>query len=472
LIFIPERRRGAYAPPGWTGNGIEPWGLAPDPIGADGNLFFRGFFNLLLGVYSYVSGDDKYRRPFPVTGYLDRQFTWTHQDIASFISQQLADRPEGPHCENTKVWPFCISAAGLGLKLYDAVHDTTLQRPYDSWTEFAQKYYMGLDRRGELDWFAFYYDPLAREVCSFPDSLTAYASLCITPYVFPQNPGFATDLYEKSCRLLGWSNAKARVNQFVPDPRFLSIGLLMAREIGDTTTESRLREVVERDFQPRSFGDESDRFGFFFDWGEPYPRGQPSALLMLTEVGEPGAWSRVFNQPNLDKFHEPTVEGIDYPTLGVSTARNVRHSGELHVDTYAATPSRSGRSTTWRVTQLPDSSTVRITCDGADFTRWRVLGQHGIELTTSVGDHSFSIRTGYHGEPVPRLAGSEGSGSEGSGSEGSSLGGFGSGGSSSGGFGSGQPGDTRSATDRGVAPTVRGARPRGSSASTGPCGCC
>ena len=44
----PERVRGNYDSPGWTANGVEPWGLQPDPIGADGNLFFRGWLNLLL----------------------------------------------------------------------------------------------------------------------------------------------------------------------------------------------------------------------------------------------------------------------------------------------------------------------------------------------------------------------------------------------------------------------------------------
>ena len=71
---IPERLRGRYNRIGWTANGIEPWGLARDPIGSEGNLFFRGWFNLLLGIYRYVSGDDKYERPFPVTGYGDEVF--------------------------------------------------------------------------------------------------------------------------------------------------------------------------------------------------------------------------------------------------------------------------------------------------------------------------------------------------------------------------------------------------------------
>ena len=42
-VWMPAHLRGKYDPPGWTGNGAEPWGLQPDPIAADGNLFFRGF---------------------------------------------------------------------------------------------------------------------------------------------------------------------------------------------------------------------------------------------------------------------------------------------------------------------------------------------------------------------------------------------------------------------------------------------
>ena len=77
--------RGRYDPPGWTANGVEPWGLQPDPIGTDGNLFFRGFFNLLLGTHSYVSGDNKWEKPFQVTGYNDRLFQWTQHRITEFL---------------------------------------------------------------------------------------------------------------------------------------------------------------------------------------------------------------------------------------------------------------------------------------------------------------------------------------------------------------------------------------------------
>ena len=74
--------RGKYNRFGWTANGIEPWGLQNDPIGADGYLFFRGWFLLLLATYKYISGDDKWARPFKVTGYGDETFEWDHHRLA------------------------------------------------------------------------------------------------------------------------------------------------------------------------------------------------------------------------------------------------------------------------------------------------------------------------------------------------------------------------------------------------------
>jgi hypothetical protein len=196
LVFLPERLRGRYDAPGWTANGVAPWGLQPDPIGADGNLFFRGFFNLLLSAYAYVSGDSKWQRPFEMTGYRDRRFRWTHHEIAEFIHMQWRDRPQGPHCENTKIWPFCVSGAGLGLQLYDQVYEKDYHGVYEDWVGFAKKHYLRLDGRGRLEAFAFYYDPLEDEVCTFPRELTAYAALCITPYLLPQNRAFGEFLYE------------------------------------------------------------------------------------------------------------------------------------------------------------------------------------------------------------------------------------------------------------------------------------
>ena len=149
---IPERLRGRYNRIGWTANGVEPWGLSRDPIGSEGNLFFRGWFNLVLGVYRYVSGDDKYERPFDVTGYGDEVFQWDQHRIAGLLERQYRERPEGPHCENTKIWFACNSAAGLGLQLYDRIHGRTAHRPVEGWIEFARDNYVGVGGDGALEW--------------------------------------------------------------------------------------------------------------------------------------------------------------------------------------------------------------------------------------------------------------------------------------------------------------------------------
>lgn len=393
LGFLPERLRGRYDPPGWTANGIEPWGLQPDPIGADGNLFFRGFFNLLLSVYRYVSGNTKWEHPFEVSGYRDRRFEWTHHGIAEFLNLQWKERPQGPHCENTKIWPFCLSAAGLGLQLYDGVAGTSFHGVYDEWVEYAKRHYLVLDSRGALRNFPFYYDPIEDQMCGFPDPMVAFAALAITPYVVPQNPQFGRFLYEEAVRKLGWDDLSKPLLTLFPDPRFISIGLLVAQDLGDETTATRLRRHTEERFDPRWFGEERDRFGWWFGLDEPWPRGQLSALQMVCEAAGPGAWSRAFREPNLRKFDEPTIRGVDYPSLAIHRAWNDPADGVLHVGTCVGTPSRRGAPTTFHVTKLAQPAAVEMHCDAEPFPRWRVVGDDTIEIETEIERHEFRIAT-------------------------------------------------------------------------------
>ena len=81
---------GDYDVPGWTANGIEPYGVQPDPIAADGMLFYKGFFTLLMSLHRYVSGDDKWDRPFEMIRDGDNTFTWTHSGVAAHLAQAMA----------------------------------------------------------------------------------------------------------------------------------------------------------------------------------------------------------------------------------------------------------------------------------------------------------------------------------------------------------------------------------------------
>ncbi len=112
---------------------------------------------------------------------------------------------------------------------------------------------------------------------------------------------------------------------------------------------------------------------------------------MVCEAAGEGAWSKAFREPNRSKFDEPTVEGVDYPSLGIRRAWNDTEEGALHVGTCVGTPSKAGSPTNFRITQLPDPKAVSIHCDGSEFPRWRVVGDDAIEIETDVGNHEFRI---------------------------------------------------------------------------------
>lgn len=383
---IPEEHRGNYDRIGWTANGIEPWGLQEDPIGSDGNLFYRAWLNLTLSIYRYVSGDDKWEQPFAVTGYRDQEFEWDHHRLAEYLERQWRDHPEGPQCENTKIWPFCNSAGTLGQYLYDRIHGTSRYDPVHGWLEYLKDNYMGVSSSGELEWFTTWYDPLIDHKANGGPA----AGLGTAFLVLPQDPEFAAFVYEASANAAGWNNPRAPAT---PN----TTGLLIARELGDDATVARLSAAKENSAEPRFFGEDDEKFGFWLGLNDPYPRGQRSAMLMLSEIGGGGDWSWAFQAPYLDKYTAPTVEGIDFPSMGVRQAWNDASSGVLHVSTYAVTPDRREQETTFRVTNVPDTDGVFALIDGQPFDRFEVEGPGVIRLDSEIGEHRYQIFTGYRG---------------------------------------------------------------------------
>ena len=387
MFGIPEALRGKYNRFGWTANGIEPWGLQPDPIGADGYLFFRAWFLLLLATYKYISGDDKWARPFNVTGYHDETFQWDTHRIAERLEAQYRAHPEGPHCENTKIWPFCNAAGGLGMYLYDKVFGKNTHRAFENFIGYARENYFKVGSDGRLQSVTLYYDPIEK----FHFGGGVAGGLMTAHLIQPQNPELGRLLYDAAANAMGWRNTAATANAD-------TTGLVMAREMGDDLAYKRLSEAAERQFEPRFFGEHQEKFGWFFNNKEAFPRGQGSALLMAAEIAGPGDWTRAFAAPHLDKYTAPTVEGIEFPSVGVSQAWNDRATGTLHVVTYAAAPDKRGSETRWRVTNLPSTANLTVRLNGQPFNRFSAVGPRTIEITSTIDAHQFEIVTGYRGD--------------------------------------------------------------------------
>ncbi len=384
----PERVRGNYDFPGWVANGVEPWGLQRDPIGADGFLFFRGWLNLVLSTYKYVSGDDKWEQSWEIAGYENEHFTWTQPRIVEHLRQQYIDHPEGPHCENTKIWPVCNCAAGLGIYLSDQLGVTGAHGVFENWIEFARDNYMGINDRNELEWATSYYDPIE----NFKVNGGAGSGVLTAFYLLPQSPEIATLIYDSAANASGWRDPRQQIGPS-------ATGLAIAKSLGDHTVVARLSAAAERASEPRFFGDDNEKFGWWFNLGEPWPRGQGTAQMMISEVAE-GSWSDAFRVKHLDKYQAPTLEGVDFPSLGVDQAWNDKASGTLHIGTYAGDRAQLGRETSWRITNLPDASDVVVLRDGASYGNVEILDSNTVLVHTDINTHRYQIYTGYHGQSL------------------------------------------------------------------------
>ena len=391
--LIPEEFWGEYDAPGWTANGVAPWGFHADPIGADGNLFFKGWLNLTQSMHTYVSGYDKWSSPFSVAGAYNSRFEWTQHQLADHLHQQWAKTPMGPHCENTKAWPFCLSAAGLGLMMYDKIFDNNFHSSYSNWLSFTKDKYYGFNKNGSLEWVTMYFD----EINDHHHRTVPTHGLAVSFYAKPQDPQFAELLYRGAINFLGWDNPSIPItNEFMPDPRMFALGLTMSKEFDDQITHERLRKYAEENFEPQFFGINDSQFGFWFNLGEKWPRGQLSALAMCAEVCEPEAWESLFNKPNLTKFYSPSIEGVDFPSVSIEKAFHDDRKGKLHFSISDGDKTKTNKKTNIEVFNLPDAKEITVLCDGMKFNEYKILDNSRISINTQVRKHSFEIDTGYY----------------------------------------------------------------------------
>ena len=113
-----------------------------------------------------------------------------------------------------------------------------------------------------------------------------------------------------------------------------------------------------------------------------------------------GSWVDAFKVKHLDKYTAPTLEGVDYPNLGVDTAWNDKDNGVLNIGTYVGDRNLAGQQTSWRITNLPNANEAVVICDGATISDVEIVDGNTIRIPTDIGQHQYQIYTGYFGQEL------------------------------------------------------------------------
>ncbi len=283
-----------------------------------------------------------------------------------------------------------MGAAGLGLRLHDILYGSDMHRVFHTWWTHAGAEYVPFHDGRPDDRLTLYYDPLI----DYHHRVGLGGSLSMTFQLVPQTRDEARLLFEATAEKMGWTGPDP-VREITRDftslahtPQGTLLGLGLAREFGNDSVYAKLKDHAEAHYEP-TWNSAAGEFTWGFGLNEPHPRGQFNAAMMTAEAGSEGAWWRVFNEPNLHKFSQPTVHGVDFPNVCLSQAWYNSDRRCLIVSTDAGVPGVSGQPTSFRVSNL-DVQHCGVTIDGQQSDDWRIVNGE-LEITTTVGQHTFLI---------------------------------------------------------------------------------
>ncbi len=236
---------------------------------------------------------------------------------------------------------------------------------FDAWWEYARDNYVTWAPDGAATAIDLYYDPVVDEhVGRGPGGL-------IVPgwYLAPQR----REVAEAGWRLGAMMTGALGDGPMAAIPAQLAMPLVqLGGEFADASIKSRIWAAADEALEPTWDRDRGE-FTFGFGLGEEHPRGQWNARAMAGWVCTTGAWSHIFNRPNLAKFDQPTVVDVDFPRVALSVAR--WDGAVLHLAASPQNASVKGTPTTVRLTNLrptagswvldgSDGETVPVASDG------------------------------------------------------------------------------------------------------------
>lgn len=108
--LIPESLWGSYDSPGWASNGAQANGFEPNPIEAQGAIYYKGFFNYVLGLRTLVDPSLNGNEQIDIVYDDNWRFRYSHSEINSILTREFAKattgRRDGLCCEIHKLWPL------------------------------------------------------------------------------------------------------------------------------------------------------------------------------------------------------------------------------------------------------------------------------------------------------------------------------------------------------------------------------
>jgi hypothetical protein len=161
----------------------------------------------------------------------------------------------------------------------------------------------------------------------------------------------------------------------------------LAGEYGDEATKARLWDAADAHFEP-TWDVDAGEFTMGLRLDEPYPRGQLNARAMAGWICTTGAWSDVFNNPNLTKFDEPTVTAVDFPRVAMTEAR--WDGDALHVAAHPQNASVRDTRTTVTLAGLPTGEWQATQPDGAAVDLVRASNRD-VQLELTVDDQIVKV---------------------------------------------------------------------------------
>jgi hypothetical protein len=287
----------------------------------------------------------------------ENTFTWFHSAIADHLHAQWSERPDGCHCENTKIWPYCLAGAGLGLQLHDLLRGTDHHAVFHRWyADVCRSRFLHLDQDDLPFAVTLYYDPIIDHYHEIP----VMAGMVPALYLAPQVPDDASRLFQAGCAQQGLWDPAGPIAP--PGPRMAAMCLWLAREWGLSSMASALSDAVDDRYEP-TFDRGRGEFTWGFELAEEHPRGQYNGTMAAAQLATERSWWRLANVGPGSRFEEPTVVDVDFPTVALSEARWDAGTSTLTValepmnDEVVATP------TSFAVTRLDDPSRFGVVVD-------------------------------------------------------------------------------------------------------------